>query len=279
MAITEADRGAGASVRCSGLVHVYRAAGTDVAALTGVDLTVRAGERVALLGRSGSGKSTLLSVLAGIRQPSAGVVEVAGQDITRLSGPAQRTYRSQVVGTVLQGGLDSAWEYAGARANLIEAGGRREAAVDLLRRLGLAEPDHDLPVVRLDAYRQSIVAVALALVNSPRLLVADEPTSRLGPAERDALVEAMLGVVVETGTTLVVVTHDDVVAEHFDRVLHLRAGRVSAEDTQAENLPILGADRSVQLPDALVSHWRPGDRVRVQEIGPDEVIVRRVDQP
>lgn len=271
----------GAAVRCAGLVHVYRAADTDIAALTGVDLDVRPGERVALLGRSGSGKSTLLSVLAGIRQPSAGVVEVAGRDITRLSGPAQRTYRSKVVGSVLQGGMDTAWGYAGARANLIEARtGSHDGIRPLLIRLGLNPADHDTPVDRLDPYQQSIVAVALALVNSPRLLVADEPTRRLGSDERDTLVEALLAVVAELGSTLIVVTHDDVVAGHFDRVLRLRAGRVSAEDTRAENLPIVAADRSVQLPDGVVPHWTPGDRVRVQQAGPDEVVVRRVvDEP
>ena len=274
----------GATVECSGVVHVYRAAGSDTAALRGLDLHVQAGQQLALLGPSGSGKSTLMSLLAGIRQPSAGVIKIDGRDIARLPERTLRRYRAETVGTLLQGAAENLLPFAGADDNVQfarRATGRRgkTGAVDeLLEAVGVTGRGRRTPVDELSPSQRQAAAMAVAMANSPRLLVADEPTSQLGPAARDALLHALLAAVRRVGTTVVVVTHDIDVAARMQRTVHLRDGRVGEEERNQERVAVLGADRSVQLPDHVVPHWPPGTHVRVTAEGPDELRLSRVDE-
>ncbi len=270
---------AGARIRCEGVVHVYRVAGTDTAALRGIDLMVDAGERVALLGPSGSGKSTLLSVLAGLRQPSAGRVLVDGEDISRAGSRRLRRYRSDTTGLVLQGTATNLLPHCSVRQNALLAGPLAErpdgpfALDELLRRVGLDGPDE--PVARWPVARQQLAALVVALAKGPRLLLADEPTSHLEPRQRDQALALLSESAQRAGTTVVVVTHDPVVAEHVGRMVHLREGRVGAEATPHERYAVVGGDGSVQLPEELLGEWGPGSRVRVDRLGPDEVRLRR----
>lgn len=139
--------GGGASVVAAGLVHIYRAENHDVAALSGIDLAIAAGEMVALLGPSGSGKSTLLTLCAGLLRPSAGRLVVAGRDLTRLTEAELDQHRSREVGLVLQGAGRNVVPYLTARQNL-EFAGPSVAGSDVsecLQLLGL-ESEADLPV-------------------------------------------------------------------------------------------------------------------------------------
>jgi putative ABC transport system ATP-binding protein len=278
---------AGASIRCEGVVHVYQVAGTDTAALRGIDLAVDAGERVALLGPSGSGKSTLLSVLAGLRQPSAGRVLVDGQDIAR-AGPARlRRYRADTAGLVLQGTETNLLPHCSVRQNARLAGplaGRPDgetAVEELLHRLDLDGRDGiasiDEPVGRWPVALQQLAALVVALAKGPRLLLADEPTSHLEPHQRDRALRLLSESAAASGMTVVVVTHDPVVAEHVGRMVHLREGRVGAEATPHERYAVVGADGSVQLPEELLGEWGPGSRVRVDRIGAREIRLSRAD--
>jgi putative ABC transport system ATP-binding protein len=274
----------GASVECRGVVHVYRAAGTDTAALRGLDLHVAAGQQLALLGPSGSGKSTLMSLLAGIRQPSAGAIRIDGRDISRLPERTLRRYRAETVGTLLQGAADNLLPFVGAADNVRFARratggrGRTEAVDELLEAVGVTGRSCRTPVEELSPSQRQAAAMAVAMANSPRLLVADEPTSQLGPAARDALLDALLAAVRRVGTTVVVVTHDADVAARMERTVHLREGRVGEEERNRERVAVLGADRSVQLPDHVVPHWPPGTHVRVTAEGPDELRLTRVEE-
>ncbi len=278
---------AGASILCIGLVHVYRAAGTDIAALRGVDLDVRAGERVALLGPSGSGKSTLLAVVAGIRRPSAGSVIIDGADIARLPEPDLRSYRAGTVGTMLQGALFNLLPYASPIDNvrLAQRTKRRTSQPTsqatspatsqptspdpqaLLTAAGLTRAQQRTPVARLSSARQQFVALAVALANAPAVLAADEPTAQLDAAASRDLLEVMIGTTDEHGTTVLVVTHDDEVAATLGRTLHLREGRIGAEGRRQERLAVVGVDGSLQLPEHLAQQWPAGTLVRVQPAG------------
>jgi putative ABC transport system ATP-binding protein len=262
---------AGATVQCRGVVHVYRALGVDVAALRGVDLDVAAGESVAMFGPSGSGKSTLLAVLAGIRRPSAGEVALDGRDIARAPQHVLRRLRQDTVAVLLQDPAANLLPYLDAVHNVAWASRApstmaRRDAVALLERVGVHGADAHRPVARLPRGRQHSVALAVAFANRPRLLLADEPTSRLPGPEAEALVDAMVMLAGQGGTTLVVVTHDAAVAARLDRTLYLREGRVEGEATGSrERLSVIAADGSVQLPESLSSTWPPGTRVRFRE--------------
>lgn len=268
----------GAAVTTAGVVHVYRVAGTDVAALRGVDLAVRPGERVALLGPSGSGKSTLLSVVAGLRRPSAGQVFVDDRDVARFSERELYAYRAGTVGLMLQGARSNLLAYASAADNLRFAVGRRRtdqaaAGVRVLADAGLA--DDRRPVARLDLAAQQTIALAVAMATGPRLLLVDEPTSQLAADARDRLMDALVQVTEAAGTTVLLVTHDEQLASRLPRMVRMRDGRVGAEGLRDRQYAVIGTDGSVQLPEELLAGWTPGSTVEVTAASPDELRVRR----
>lgn len=262
----------GARVRCAGLVHVYRVAGTDVAALRGVDLVVSPGERVALLGPSGSGKSTLLTVVAGLRRPSAGVVEIDGHDVGRFSSRQLHAYRADTAGLMLQGSLSNLLPWATPQENIayaLRGRGQPQHVVDVLAVAGMA--DEQRPVAALDAAAQQTVALAVAMASAPRLLLVDEPTSQLDDDARDRLLDALVEVTSAFGTTVLVVTHDEDVAGRMQRMVRMRDGRVGSEGLRHEQFAVIGADGSIQLPEELSLGWPAGSRVEVAAVSPTQL--------
>jgi ABC-type lipoprotein export system ATPase subunit len=216
-----------------GLTHVYRSEGTEVTALRGVDLEVARGETLALLGPSGSGKSTLLSLLAGLFRPTAGRLVVEGRDLVEATERQRTALRARDVGVVLQSPGRNLLPYANALENLVfvqRAGGRgraarRRRARELLGLVGLADAGPK-PMRALSGGEQQRLAVAAALCNEPRLLLADEPTSQLDEDNSARLAELVRAVNRELGTTVVVVTHDPMVGAAMERTLTLAAGQL-----------------------------------------------------
>ena len=186
-------------------------------------LALAAGEQVALRGASGTGKTTLLHVIAGIVRPNAGSVRVAGEDVARLDEAARDAWRAQHVGYVfqtfnlLQG--FSALENV-ALASMFAGPAKVERARELLERVGLAGRLDYLPR-KLSIGQQQRVAVARALVNSPQLVLADEPTGNLDRANAEAALALLRETCRESGAALLVVSHDERVVERFERVLDL----------------------------------------------------------
>ncbi len=186
-------------------------------------LTLAAGEQVALRGASGTGKTTLLHVIAGIVRPDAGSVRVAGEDVARFDEAARDAWRAQHVGYVfqmfnlLQG--FSALENV-ALASMFAGPAKVERARELLERVGLAGRLDYLPR-KLSIGQQQRVAVARALVNSPQLVLADEPTGNLDRANAEAALALLRETCSESGAALLVVSHDERVVERFERVLDL----------------------------------------------------------
>jgi lipoprotein-releasing system ATP-binding protein len=199
--------------------------------LTGVDLTVERGERLAIIGASGSGKTTLLQILGGLDRPDAGTVEVDGQDLHALAESARGALRNRTIGFVFQFhhllAEFTALENV-AMPLLVRREPRRACAArarELLARVGLSERLDHRPSQLSGGERQR-TAVARALVVSPKLVLADEPTGNLDGRNAEQVFSLMLDLNHELGTSLVVVTHDPRLAARMDRVLELRGGRL-----------------------------------------------------
>jgi putative ABC transport system ATP-binding protein len=221
----------GVTVRCRELRQVYRIDGEAVTALADADLEVAAGEGIAISGPSGSGKSTLTSILAGLRRPTAGRVQVGADELTAMSERQLLRWRGRGIGVVLQNPSRSLLPYASPEQNVYFARRSRprserfRPARELLAELGLAElAGHR--VARLSGGEQQRVSVAVAMATEPQLLVADEPTSQLDAVNRDRAVDLLLRVNEHFGTTLIMVTHDEAVAERLPRQVRLAEGRV-----------------------------------------------------
>ena len=220
-------------IRVAALSMRLASGGRVVDVLTDVSLAVPAGQFLAIAGPSGSGKSTLLGLLAGLDQPTAGRVEVAGVDITALDEDDLARFRRDHVGYVFQSyHLIPTLTASENVAVPLELAGRRDAAERaqaLLAEVGLAERAHHYPV-QLSGGEQQRVAVARAIALAPPLLLADEPTGNLDSATGKQIIDLLVGVNRRRGCTLVLVTHDPALAAHADRVVTLRDGRVVSDE-------------------------------------------------
>ena len=224
-----------ALVQMRGLERRYGSGAATVHALRGVDLDVAAGEFAAILGRSGSGKSTLLNLLAGLDRPSAGSVVVDGADLASLDSNGLARYRGSVVGIVFQ-----SFHLLPGRSALdnvatpllldgVPAKERRSRARAALESVGLAERAGHRPA-QLSGGEQQRVAIARALVRGPRLLVCDEPTGNLDAATADGVAALLTELHRDSGVTVVMVTHEQPLAERVaSRLVTMHDGRV-AED-------------------------------------------------
>ncbi|WP_030955507.1 ABC transporter ATP-binding protein [Streptomyces sp. NRRL S-481] len=212
-----------ALIACDRLVRIFAKRGggdaVEVQALQGLDLLVQQGELMALVGASGSGKSTLMNILAGLDVPTAGAAKVAGHDLLTMDAKARLRYRREVVGFVWQQTARNLLPYRRKRA------GRADELLDLL---GVADCRDRRPQA-MSGGQQQRVAIAVALANSPAVLLADEPTGELDSATGQQVFAAFRRANEELGTTIVIVTHDQAVAGEVRRTVAIRDGRTSTE--------------------------------------------------
>ena len=270
-------------VRCDGLVQVYGTPGQEVTALRGVDLEISAGETVALLGPSGAGKSTLLWLFAGFLRPTAGIVEVCGRRLAELTPRLATNMRLREVGVVLQNPGRNLLSYETAAGNVQFAQGptrrsgsaKRRRTAALLDAVGLSAVAHR-PAGRLSGGEQQRLAVAVALANGPRLLLADEPTSQLDHRSAAAVLDLIRAANEDAGTTIVLVTHDPAAGRAMGRTVTIRDGRVGAEGHAGEEYLVVGRDGSIQLPPDLLGVLPPGSLARAV-LTTDGVELRRAD--
>jgi predicted ABC-type transport system involved in lysophospholipase L1 biosynthesis ATPase subunit len=220
------------AVQTSELAKCYGWAPALVHALRGVTLCIPKGERVALLGKSGSGKSTLLNVLGGLDRPSSGSVHVGGHDLARLSPRELARHRLTTVGMIFQSFnlIPSRTALENVELPMVFAGrspkDRRAAARRALEAVGLGHRQDHRPA-ELSGGEHQRVAIARALVNSPEILLADEPTGNLDSATAREIVDLLAEHIRAHGTTLVLVTHDEELARRCaDRVLHMKDGQL-----------------------------------------------------
>lgn len=269
-----------ADIFCEQLVRIYRAEGIEVQALQGLDLQVEAGDLTAIVGASGSGKSTLLNILSGLDQPSAGIARVAGVDLTALSGRRRVEYQRHTVGFVWQQTSRNLLPYLTALENVLlpmrlAGAADRGRGEELLSAVGLADEAGRLPE-HLSGGQQQRVAIAVALANRPKVLLADEPTGQLDEAASAEVLEVMRHVNETMGTTVLIVTHDDGVSDHVRRTVQIRDGRTSREVVRrvetdeagearhvAEEYALLDRVGRMQLPADFVAALELKNRVRL----------------
>jgi lipoprotein-releasing system ATP-binding protein len=212
-----------------GIVRTYRQGAGTLQVLTGARLVLRAGEMVALVGPSGAGKSTLLHTAGLLERPDAGTVLVDGRDASRMSDGERTELRRRSIGFVYQF-HHLLPEFSAAEnialPQMIDGIGRKAArkrAMELLGLVGLADRESHRPA-RLSGGEQQRVAIARALANSPKLLVADEPTGNLDPKTAAEVFEVLRGLVRGGGFGALVATHNMDLARRMDRILELRGG-------------------------------------------------------
>ncbi|MBZ2198623.1 ABC transporter ATP-binding protein [Occultella gossypii] len=281
----------GGEIICEDVVRIFSADGIEVQALQGLNLHVAAGDLVAIVGASGSGKSTLLTILSGLDTPTAGKASVAGTDLLTMRGRARVNYQRHTVGFVWQQTSRNLLPYLTALENVclpMSLAGNASVphAEQLLRLLGV-EHCRDRTPTEMSGGEQQRVAIAVAVANSPQVLLADEPTGELDEATSVEVLEMMRAVNAELGVTVLIVTHDPTVSEHVRRTVQIRDGRTSTEVLRrretdehgqeqhiAEEFAVLDRVGRMQLPHDFVDALELKDRVRLA-LEPDHVGVWR----
>lgn len=220
-----------AVLECRNLTKSYSEGPVEVQVLQGVELLLKPGERVAIIGSSGSGKTTLLNMLGGLDTPSTGSVWLAGEELSALSEKKRGLLRNRALGFVYQ------FHHLLAEFNALEnvcmpllisslpVSDARQRAEALLTRVGLGPRIHHKPAELSGGERQR-VAIARALVNQPKLVLLDEPTGNLDRATAQTIQELILELSISLGTAFLVVTHDPALAQQMDRILSLEDGRL-----------------------------------------------------
>jgi AbrB family looped-hinge helix DNA binding protein len=221
-------------VRADNLVKIYKSSDVEVMALQGLDLTVERGELMGIVGASGSGKSTLLNMLGGLDKPSAGSLFIDGKDMLKFGEKELIEYKRKTVGFVWQNNARNLIPYLSAQQNvelpmlLSGFGGRQARASELLDMVGLSDRKNS----RLDQMsggEQQRVAIAIALSNNPKLLLADEPTGSVDTATSRLILDVFRELNRVMGVTIIIVTHDINLSKQIDRVVAIRDGKTSTE--------------------------------------------------
>jgi putative ABC transport system ATP-binding protein len=240
-----------AMLRAESLTQSYLSGGRELTVLRNITFELEPGGFAAIVGPSGSGKSTLLGLLAGLDRPRAGRVWLDGQDLYALSEDERARLRAEKVGFVFQS--FHLIPTLTARENVqvpLELRGRpaRARADELLERVGLGGRGHHYPA-QLSGGEQQRVALARAFCHEPRILFADEPTGNLDAATGASVIELMAALNRESGTTLVLVTHDPDLAARARRVLRLRDGLLIGDSAdEAEPRPAVAGGRHLSRP-------------------------------
>lgn len=283
--MTQKDNGA--YVLCEDLFKIYKIADLEVVALRGLDLAVKSGEVVAIVGSSGSGKSTLLNILAGYDSPSAGKISVGGRNLLEMGGKEVEEYRRDEVGFIWQQTSRNMFPYLTAIENvalpmmLTNTPNRDQQvrAEELLDLVGLGHRMHHTPE-KMSGGEQQRVAIAIALANSPHLLLADEPTGELDDATAAEILDLFRKVNQTLGTTVLIVTHDPDIAYKVGRVVMIRDGKMSTEirrkatfdrvasdigtEHQLEEFILVDASGRIQIPRDMLKQLKIGERAKVR---------------
>jgi putative ABC transport system ATP-binding protein len=284
---------------CDNLSKIYKLDAVEVSALRGVDLTIQSGEVVALVGASGSGKTTLLNILGGLDRPSGGRAVVAGSDLLKLSDRGRDRYRSRTVGFVWQQKARNLVPYLNIEQNIglpmvmsgVRRRSRRAWTRELIEAVGLGDrAGHRL--AELSGGEQQRVAIAIALANRPRLLLADEPTGELDSITAATIMDLFRTLSETYGLTVVIVSHDPRIAHQVARVVTIHDGRTvsetrhrrastehgldSEQPDSLQELITLDASGRFQLPRALRERHGITSHMTVEET-PQGLLLRPLD--
>ena len=259
------------AIECENLVKIYKTDQIEVVALQGLDLQIKKGELVAIVGTSGSGKSTLLNMLGGLDKPSAGSLTVNGRNLLKFTEEDYMNYKRNTVGFVWQNNARNLVPYLTAEQNvelpmlLQGQKQRKERALELLDAVGLSNRVNS----RLDQMsggEQQRVAIAISLANNPSILLADEPTGSVDTKTSDQLLNVFKEINQKRGVTVVIVTHDLRLAKKIDRVISIRDGRTSSEIIKKSHAEIMSEQ---------TSGWDDGSTEETEEVSEELVVLDR----
>ncbi len=246
-------------VVCENLVRIYKIADLEVVALQGLDLNVRRGEMLGIVGNSGSGKTTLMNILGGLDHPSAGKVTVDGIDLLTLSGRLLTQYQRHKVGFVWQQTSRNLVPYLTAQENIelpmtmswsATPAQKTAWSAELLNAVGLYERRHHR-LAQLSGGEQQRIAIAVALANKPVLLLGDEPTGEVDSATAQAIMDTFRKLGELMDLTIIIVTHDPRIARQVDRVVAIRDGKISTETVrQVGRQPLAPLELNQPIPAA-----------------------------
>lgn len=286
-------------IQADGLVKIYKSKQTEVLALQGLDLTVEKGELTALIGNSGSGKSTFLNMIGGLDRPSAGSLLVDGKNLFTMGERELVCYKRDTVGFVWQNNARNLLPYLSALENIMlpmhisSQKKKKEKALELLEQVGMTAKRNNR-LNTMSGGEQQRIAIAIALANNPKLLLADEPTGSVDTKTADIIFD-IFRELNRNGQTILIVTHDIALSKKVRRVVAIRDGKISSErilkekyadrlkeltvdwrteDTQEEYAVIDKAGR-VQIPRELWDKLALRDNKVKLELRGDEILLSR----
>jgi putative ABC transport system ATP-binding protein len=220
-------------IRLEGISKVYPMGKRELTVLRGVDISIKPGELVAIMGPSGSGKSTMLNLIGLLDTPTSGHYYLEDREVSRLSSGELAGLRSKKIGFVFQtfNLLPRLSALANVELGMRYAGGvDRKRAMEALNTVGLSDRASHRPT-ELSGGEQQRVAIARALVKNPPLILADEPTGNLDSHSGAEIITILTSLQAEQGITLIMITHDASIAGHCQRIIHLKDGQVVKEET------------------------------------------------
>lgn len=221
-------------IECENLIKIYKTGEIEVVALQGLDLVVKEGELMSIIGNSGSGKSTLLNMIGGLDAPTAGKLYVDGKDLFKLTEKQMVEYKRNTVGFVWQNNARNLIPYLTSFENIeftLRISGKYKnpnQVLELLDMVGLSHRKNSV-LQQLSGGEQQRVAIAIALCNSPKILLADEPTGSVDTKTSGQILDLFRDLNTNLNVTIVIVTHDRQIAHKVDRVVSIRDGRTSSE--------------------------------------------------
>ena len=274
---------------CENLIKIYKTPDLEVLALQGLDLNIAAGELMAIIGNSGSGKSTFLNMLGGLDRPSAGNLTVDGSDMNKITEQQLVEYKRKTVGFVWQNNARNLVPYLNAVQNVMlpmifeSEKNKKERALELLEMVGMSHKKYN-HLSQMSGGEQQRVAIAIALANNPKILLADEPTGSVDVKTGNYILDVFRELNKNLGLTLVIVTHDRSLAKKVNRVVRIRDGKTSSEMIVKENyvdrldsisafeeahdeFAVLDKAGRVQLPKELLEQMEiSGNKVRLEYV-------------
>ncbi len=283
-------------IQCDNLVKIYKTRDSEVLALQGLDMTVRSGELLAVVGKSGSGKSTFLNMIGGLDKPSAGKLMVDGKNLFTMTQKELVEYKKRTVGFVWQNNARNLFPYLNALENIqvpmLFTGEkqRKEKALELLELVGMSHRKYN-KLAELSGGEQQRIAIAIALANAPKLLLADEPTGSVDKKTSDYILDIFRELNRSKKTTVLIVTHDNALARKVNRVISIQDGKISSElharyDLEAlkelaweeghEEYTILDRANRLQLPSEMLEKMGVQDNKVILEFEQDRIIIKAV---
>lgn len=285
-------------IKCDNLVKIYKTKDSEVMALQGLDMNVEKGELMAIVGKSGSGKSTFLNMVGGLDKPSAGRLFVDGKDLFKMSNQDLIEYKKQTVGFVWQNNARNLFPYLNAFQNIqvpmmfTNNKKRKEEAQRLLEMVGLAHRKHSR-LGELSGGEQQRIAIAIALANNPKVLLADEPTGSVDVQTADYILDVFRELNKTLETTIVIVTHDLGLARKVNRVVSIQDGKISSEmharisydmenisgfEEEHDEFAVLDRAGRLQLPNEMLEKMGvDNNKVRLEYVN-DTIVIKPVDE-